>query len=123
MSTADVDNALAIYGASVPALKGKTAKKKPAVVTRDLVKVPREFMKLVKDVTLCVDFFFVNKIPFIITLSLKIYFTTVTHLDNRKIGTILTAIKLLCAFYQRCGYRVVELRMDGEFQAIHAPAG
>jgi hypothetical protein len=94
----DVDNALAIYGPSFPALKGKTAKKKPSVVTRDLVKISREFMKLVKDVTLCVDIFFINKIPFIITLSLKIYFTTVTHLDNRNIGTILKTIKLICAF-------------------------
>jgi hypothetical protein len=85
----DVDNALTVHGPSIPALKGKTAKKKPAVVNRDLVKAPREFMKLVKDVTLCVDIFFVNKVPFIITLSLKIYFTTVTHLDNRKITPFL----------------------------------
>ena len=61
-------------------------------------------MKLVKDVTLCVDIFCVNKIPFIITLSLKIYFTTVTHLDNQKIATILKAMKLICAFYLRCGF-------------------
>jgi hypothetical protein len=63
VSTQDVDNALAIYGPSVPALKGKTAKKKVAVVTRDLVKVSREFMKLVKDVTLCVDIFFRKQDP------------------------------------------------------------
>jgi hypothetical protein len=65
-----------------------------------------------------VDIFAVNKIPFIIPLSFKIYFTMVTRLDNHKIGTIFKAIKLICAFYLRCGFRVVELYMDSKFGAI-----
>jgi len=38
-------------------------------VARDLVKVPKEFMKLHKEVFLTVDLFFVKKIPFFLTFS------------------------------------------------------
>jgi hypothetical protein len=38
-------------------LKGKTVKKKSLPVVKDLVKVPKEFIKLHKDVTLTMDIF------------------------------------------------------------------
>ncbi len=50
------------------------------------------------------DVFFVNKIPFFIILSQKIYFTTVTHLANRKISTIFAALKSIFMYYLQKGF-------------------
>ena len=72
----DVDNAHKIWGKNVAALKGKTTRKKPIHVAAGFVKVPRELLRLHRDVTLTADIFFVSKIPFFLTLSRKICFTT-----------------------------------------------
>jgi hypothetical protein len=65
----DVDAANKIWGKNIAALKGKTTRTKPAHVARDFVKVPKELLELHKDIFLTCDIFFVNKIPFFITLS------------------------------------------------------
>ena len=74
----DVDVALKIWGKNIAALKGKTTRAKPNPVARDFVKVPKELLKLHKEVFLTADIFFVNKIPFFLTLSRAICFTAVT---------------------------------------------
>jgi hypothetical protein len=43
------------------------------VVRQDVIEIPKEIWELHKDVTLAIDIFFVNKIPFFITYSLVIY--------------------------------------------------
>ena len=64
----DVATASKILGKNVDALKGNTTRRKPEVVKRDLFKVPKELMKLHKDIYLTAEICFVNKIPFFITL-------------------------------------------------------
>ena len=53
----DVATASKVWGNNVDALKGKTTRRKPEVVKRDLVKVPKELMKLHKDIYLTADIF------------------------------------------------------------------
>jgi hypothetical protein len=60
----DIDVALKIWGNNIAALKGKTTRSKTHPVARDYVKVPKELLKLHKEVFLTTDIFFVNKIPF-----------------------------------------------------------
>jgi hypothetical protein len=67
-----IDVALKIWGKNITALKGKTTWSKLIQVARDYVKVPMDLMKLHKEVFLTTDIFFVNKIPFFLTLSRKI---------------------------------------------------
>jgi hypothetical protein len=57
------------------ALKGKITRSKTNMVARDYVKVPTELLKLHKDVFLTADKFFVDLIPFFLSLSRKICFT------------------------------------------------
>jgi hypothetical protein len=99
----DLENTLTIWGKNIVELKGKTIQKKPAPVVSDIM-VLRELLKLVKDVSMCLDIFFVNKIPFLITLSLRIYFTTVSNLKNWKMKTVVALEKHIYVFYFQCSF-------------------
>jgi hypothetical protein len=89
----DIDFATKIWGKNIAALKGKTTLSKTYPVARDYVKVPKELLKLHKEVFLTTDIFFVNKIPFFLTLSRKICFTAVNHLADRTVPQIFKAFK------------------------------
>jgi hypothetical protein len=66
----DMGTAIKVWGPSIAMLKGKTVRMTPPVVRQDVIKIPKEH----KNVTLGIDIFFVNKIPFFITYSLVICF-------------------------------------------------
>jgi hypothetical protein len=84
-----VDTALKIWGKNVVALKGKITQTKPDPVARDFVKVQVELLKLHKEVYITANLFFVNKIPFFLTLSHKmICFTAINHLTDRTVPQI-----------------------------------
>jgi hypothetical protein len=57
-----IDIAMKIWGKNITTLKGKTTWSKIHPVVRDFVKVPKELLKLHKEVFLTTDIFFVNKI-------------------------------------------------------------
>ena len=116
--TRDVDVALKIYGPSVALLKGKTVCKTAPVARQDVVEVPKEIRMLHKRVTLSIDIFFVNGIPYFATLSMKICFLSVTHLPNRKIPTIFKALKAMHNYYLQRGFQIVFIKGDGEFKPL-----
>ena len=114
----DIDNASKIWGENIAALKGKTTRSKPTPVARDYVKVPKELMMLHKEVYLTVDIFFVNKIPFFLSLSRKISFTAVNHLANRTVPQIFKAFKEIYVYYLQRGFRITTVSADGEFAPL-----
>ena len=65
----DADRAIAIFGKDVPCLKGKTTRKCPKSVRIEIVNVPRYILDKNKEVTLSVDLFYTNKLPFFVSLS------------------------------------------------------
>ena len=78
----DVEVVYKIWGAYIAALKGKMTRQTPTSVVLDFVWILKEIRELHCNVTLSVDIFFVNNIPFLLTLSRNIRFTTVTHLAD-----------------------------------------
>ena len=88
--------AIKVWGPSIAMLKGKTVRKTPPMVRQDVIEIPKEIRENHKNVTLTIDIFFVNKIPFFVTYSLIICFLSATHLGNRKAPTIFTALKAMC---------------------------
>ena len=88
-----------------------------------MVKVPRELMKLLKEVFLTCDIFFVNKIPFFLTLSRKICFTAIKHLANRMVDAIFKAFKEHYTYYLQRGFRITTVHADGEFSPLTSLIG
>ena len=114
----DTNVAKSIWGKDIAALKGKTTRSKPDPVAKDFVKVPKELMKLHKHVFLTADIFFVNKIPFFLSLSRKIYFTAATHLKSRKVAEIFKAFKEIYVYYLQRNFRITVVHVDGEFAPL-----
>jgi hypothetical protein len=71
----DIDVAKNIWGKNIATLKGKTTRSKTHPVARDYVKVPKELLKLHKEVFLTTDIFFMNKIPFFYTSSKNMFYS------------------------------------------------
>ena len=118
LTTQDVDVALKIWGPSVVLLKGKTVHRKPPLVMEDIVKVSKEFLLLHKRVTMRIDIFFVNGVPYFATLSLQICFLFVTHLQNQKTATIFKALRAMHIYYLQHGLQIVSIKGDGEFKPM-----
>ena len=74
-------------------------------------------------VTLTIDIFFVNKMPFFLTYSLVICFLLVTHLSNQKAPTIFSALKSMCNYHLQRGFQVVFIKGNGEFAPLQAWMG
>jgi hypothetical protein len=109
-----IDVATKILGKNIAALKGKTARSKTHPVARDYVKVPKELLKLHKEVFLTTDIFFVNNIPFFLTLSRNICFTAVNHLADRTVPQIFKAFKEMYQYFLQCGFHITTVHADGE---------
>ena len=106
----DIECAHKIWGKDIAALKGKTTRSKPIHVAGDFVKVPKELLKLHQEVYLTTDIFFVNKVPFLLTLSRKICFTAVKHLANRTVQEIFKAFVEVYTLYLQRGFRITTVQ-------------
>jgi hypothetical protein len=111
----DIDVARKIWGKNIAAMKGKTTRSNSIPVARDYIKVPTELMKLHKEVFLTTYIFFVNKIPFFLTLSLKICFTAVNNLADRLVPQIFKTFKEMYHYYLQRGFHIKTVHADGEF--------
>ena len=81
----NVDYTIKIWGKELDEFKVDTTQSKPNKLSRNQMKVTIEILKLHREVFLTADIFFVNKIPFFLTVSRKLCFTAANHLTNRKV--------------------------------------
>jgi hypothetical protein len=114
MTIQDIDVATKIWGNNIAALKGKSTRINTHPVARDYVKVPKELLKLHKEFFLTTGIFFVNKIPFFLTLSRKVCFTAFNHIADRTIPQIFKAFKEMYQYYLQHGFHITTVHADGE---------
>jgi hypothetical protein len=120
VSVADAKRALIIYGTDVATLKGKTTRSDAAqrVATFDSVPLPNAIREHHSNVTICVDFFFVQGLCFLHTISRGIGFRTVSRVPDRNKPTILKELKAVIHVYTSRGFVVRDIHGDNEFACI-----
>ena len=111
----DVENARAIFGPNLGALKGKTTKSKSAPVFIVPVTVPSAISERLTDLHLHADVCFVNGIGFLVSISDKIKFCTAEAVGSRTNDVLVAALKKIHAIYRHGGYRIRVVSIDGEF--------
>ena len=120
ISVKDIQNLYDLKGGLESVLKGKTARTQTGHVNHELqsTPVPRGMLPPDRGIILCVDLFFVDRNPFLISLSKRILFTTAEALPNRDGDTIYGAICRVIGFYRSYGHNIKELFADNEFGAV-----
>jgi hypothetical protein len=78
-----------IFGPKEGILQGKTTQRKAILVDTTLAPLPPDILERYRNVTLGVDIMFVNRIPFLVTISKHIKLGTVEVLANRSNKTLL----------------------------------
>ena len=114
----DVKRCEAIYGPNVYALKGKSVRSKPPVVLNDYVKVPPELKVKNEDVELCADIMYIQGIPFLVTVSKRLKFVTITHIAKRSKALLCEAFDKTFRVYNKAGFRITKLHVDREFEVL-----
>ena len=64
------------------------------------------------------DVFFVNGIAFLLAVAIKLKFVTVEHTPVRTAKSLVKHIKCVIQFYDRAGFTVRYVMMDGEFEKV-----
>ena len=83
-----------------------------------LVEVPEYIMKWHRDVTLCIDIFYINELPFFHTISRKLQFRTVEYIASESHETLLSCLQRVINIYNKRGFNVEYVCADKQFESV-----
>ena len=115
----DVNRAAKIYGRSIPAIKGRSKRTETArLPSRTTVEIPKEIIDDFKEITLCIDFFYISGLAIFHAISRDLKHRYVGFTDSRSASQMLQQIRKLDQLYSSRGFRVTTLHADPEFEKI-----
>jgi hypothetical protein len=114
----DVHNANQFFGPDLANLRGKTTRKKLEHVRVDYVKIPQDFIKMHKYVTLVADVSFVNGLPLLVTSSRGISLITIELLLLRSAKCLALTLEQVIRVCGVAGFIVQVALMDMEFEKL-----
>ena len=120
ITPADVKRAQHIYGPDIAFLKGKTTQRPPLkhIPTVLPTPLPDFIAEHHSELTICVDFFYVQRNLFLHFIARKIGYRTSTAVPNRSKSTIMKAVRREINRYTNRGFTVINLFADQEFECI-----
>ena len=107
-------------GPDIAYLKGKTTQKPslPHIATHIPVPLPAHIAQHHRDVTVCADFFFVQRQTFLHFISRKLGYRTSIPVENRSKATIIKALREELKTYVGRGFVVRDVHADSEFECV-----
>ena len=125
VTKADAQCANIIYGPNLAYLKGKTMEHpaSPHVAIQECSPLPMEIAKHHSTITLCLDFFYVQRLPFVHAISRKIGYRQVVAVPDRTKETMLTFANRCMLEYTKCGFEVADIHANKEFECLRETLG
>ena len=125
ITKADAQCANTIYGPDLAYLKGKMTDHpaSPHVVTQVFSPLPAETAKYHSSITLCLDSFYVQRLPFVHTISWKIGSRQAMAVSDCTKETMLSFTNKSILEYTRRGFEVVDVHADKEFECLRESLG
>jgi hypothetical protein len=116
----DYKRALLIYRPDLATIKGKTTKGSPAPHTPSFlaIPIPAPILEHHKDVTLCVDFFFVQVQAFLPIISRNIQHKIVDLVIDQSKATMIKHVDSAIQLFQSRGFTITDIDGDIEFGCI-----
>ena len=111
----NITHATNIHGPATPLLQSRTVRKTPTSVNVQKFPLPPSIIQQYPNLQLYVDYFFVNRLPFLHTKSSKVDFLTVQTGENRTTNSILKGLKRVVNTYEKRGFTITDLHADNEF--------
>jgi hypothetical protein len=108
------------FGPNLGSLKDKTTQTTPEHVRTQQVDILVNIMTRYKAVTLAVDVMYVNRIPFLMTVSQHIKFGTAEMLKSKSGASLLDAIKHVKKVYATRGFKLTYILADEQFESLRA---
>ena len=117
----DISRAERIYGPLPPLLQGKSTRSKPKPINIHHIPLPLQIQERHNEISLHIDFFYVNGLPFLHTKSEHINFLTVQTGKTRNTSSITQGLNTVINLYHKRGLKVKNIFGDNEFdiQALH----
>mmetsp|Transcript_14843 Transcript_14843/g.21238 ORF Transcript_14843/g.21238 Transcript_14843/m.21238 type:complete len:412 (+) Transcript_14843:616-1851(+) len=115
ISVDGIVRAEAIFGKAKPLCKGKMTNIPSTTFKIQKIPLPPSIAKHQQRLSLHIDIFFVNKIPFFHTKSGKIYFITTQVLQSRSSLQIIKVIPMVKDIYENRGFNITDIFGDNEF--------
>ena len=94
----DVKNAKLIFGPDITSLKGKSVRRKPSSVVTDYIETPREILESRKELEVSTDIIFINKLPFLVSISRGLNFTTIEYFSTKNEIALVTPINKIVSY-------------------------
>ena len=122
-SDVDIATTECIFGPNLGALKGKTPKHRSVPVAGHIDGVLPIILYCFQKVVLATDIMFVNKIPFLITVSCGLYLGTIEALQNCQVPIVAVSINHVIQIYQYWGFWIATALADPEFEPLQVSFG
>jgi len=118
LSREDIAAAEDMFGPNLGSLQGKTVQRNGTTINVAPRFVPPEIMEWHGYVTLAMDIMFVNKLAFLVIISIGIKFGTVEYIASRSHETILAGIIPIKNLYVKRGFIVTDCKANLEFAPL-----
>ena len=125
VTKADAQRTNIIYGPDLAYLKGKTTEHPPSphVATQVPTPLPTDIAKHHSNVTLCLDFFYMQCLPFVHAISRKIGYRQAVAVPDWDKEMMLSFVNKSIFEYTKRGFEVVDVHADKEFECLRESLG